>query len=270
MESLDDPDASDVVPDALRGSRYAAVSRRAFLTGMMGAGAGVAALSLLTACGNGDAEAFSSSSTIAKSTAKSTGPSSTSTTARATTAPPATTAAPVATTAAPTTAAPTKAAPTTAAPTTAAPTGATVRGELAVAFTYAASGGRVNNPYVAVWVENAAGELVDTIALWFLRGQKGTRWLPDLRRWYSVDGAQATIDTVSGATRTPGTYNLSWDLTDANGAAIRAGTYFLCIEGARERGPYSLVREQLTLGSGGVSAALPSNGEITNASVNVR
>ncbi len=256
------------VPETLHGSRFALVSRRAFLARMMGAGAGVAALAVgLAACGNDDAAVFATgttdgttSSTAARASSTTAPPASSSTIA--TTAPP-TTAAP--TTAAPTTAAPTTAPPETAAPTTAAARAAGLTGQATVQFSYTASGGgRINNPYVAVWIENADGALVHTVALWFLQSQKGMRWLPDLRRWNSVDGSQTTIDTVSGATRTPGDYSVSWNLTDDTGAPVPAGSYFVCIEAAREHGPYSLVRQSVALAPGRSAVDLAPNGELSN------
>ena len=51
------------------------------------------------------------------------------------------------------------------------------------------------------------------------------------------------------------------------GAAAAQGSYFLCIEAAREHGPYELIRETLTLGSKAFTQALTPNGELTKASV---
>jgi hypothetical protein len=137
---------------------------------------------------------------------------------------------------------------------------------MGVRFTYkvATSGGRVNNPYVAVWIEDTSGALVDTLGLWYLQSQKGTRWLNELRRWYSVDGS---TDTTSSATRTPGDYALVWDLKDSEGQTVAPGSYFVCIEAAREHGPYSLIRQSFTLGATPFKTDLPAQGELTNASI---
>lgn len=145
------------------------------------------------------------------------------------------------------------------------PTGA----ELAVDFTYAASssGGPVRNPYVAVWVEDAGGSLVATIALWFLRNQKGLRWLSDLRRWYAVDGSSDTIDTVSSATRTPGDYSVVWKGVSIDGTPVPQGDYYICIEAAREHGPYSLIRAPLTIAAVSFAQELAADGELSNATV---
>lgn len=156
--------------------------------------------------------------------------------------------------------------------TSATPTGApTAPGtQMLITFSYVAAGdglGRVRNPYVAVWVEDSDGELVDTISLWYLQTQKGARWLPDLRRWYAVDGGESTVDTISSATRTPGDYSLAWDATGLDGSSIEQGEYFVCIESAREHGPYSLIREPVVLNGEEFALELQDDGELTNATV---
>jgi len=125
----------------------------------------------------------------------------------------------------------------------------------------------VNNPYVAVWIEDSGGNLVNTLGLWYLQNQKGTRYLNELQRWSSVDGSSNTLDTVSSATRTPGDYALVWKLTDTAGKAVGAGSYFVCIEAAREHGPYSLIRQLFTLSSASFKTDLSTQGELTNATI---
>jgi len=225
-------------------SRYAEVTRRMFLRRAAQAAGALAVLPLISACGD-DSTVFATSTTLADAPtsagATTRGAESTSTT-----------------TLAPTT--------TTVAPGTSAVGAAT--DEIVIAFTYAAAGGgRVQNPYVAVWVEDANGELVATVALWFLQSQKGLRWLTDLRRWYSVDGSTTAIDTLSSATRTPGDYKVSWDMSDIDGGEAVAGEYYVCIEAAREHGPYSLIRQVVTLGAGMDTVQLADDGELTDASV---
>jgi len=164
------------------------------------------------------------------------------------------------------------AAPAVTAPTTSAAGGALPPdGELVVRFTYQAdsAGGRARNPYIAVWVEDDAGELVDTLALWYLQSRKGSQWLPDLIRWSSVDGSATTVSAVSGATRRPGDHSLAWDGTDITGSRAPQGEYFICIESAREHGPYSLIREALTLSGHAFTTALAADGELVNASVEI-
>jgi len=231
------------------------VSRRAFLA----RSAAVGGLLVLpaTACAPSDADVFASaSSTTTATTASGTGPPGT-------TAPSPT---PSTTTTRPGSSS-TTSTPTTAAATSGAsfPSGA----ELVVDFTFAASGGgRVNNPYIAVWVEDPAGDLVDTISLWYEAG-KGTRWLPDLRRWYAAsDGGNDA--TTSGATRVAGSYTVAWDGTDLDGRPVAAGDYVLHIEAAREHGPYELVTGELTLGDQPFRLTLTPSGELTAATAELR
>jgi hypothetical protein len=238
-------------------SRFEQVSRRAFMRRSMALGAVVLGAGALAACGKDDAEVFAADTTA--------------TGAETTAAAAATTAAPAAetTVAAETTAA---AAETTAAAATAGALPATA--QLAIDFTFAAadSGGRVHNPYVAVWIENEAEEMIDTVELWLMTG-KGERWWSHMTRWYELDQARVaaggvdTADTITSATKAAGTYSVLWDGTDYSGAKVAAGTYYVCLEASREKGPYELIREPLTLGTEGFTQALADNGELTGASV---
>ena len=234
--TADRPDDRD---HDLPGARLAAISRRAFLSRSLQAGTVAVGLgAVITACGsNGDKKAFSSDSpttaaTGATSTTSAGVDSSTSTTAKI-------------------------------------DSNATLEGSsTAVKFTYtpAATGGRVENPYIASWIENESGELVATLAIWFGQDQKGTRFLNELRRWYSVVGS-TSVDTVSGATRVPGDYSLNWNGTTWDGKPVAEGNYYVCIEAAREHGPYSLIRQSLTFGADAFTTDLADQGELSAASV---
>ncbi|MCP5035529.1 MAG: DUF2271 domain-containing protein, partial [Actinomycetia bacterium] len=138
-------------------------------------------------------------------------------------------------------------------------------GELLVSFTYQpSSSGQAKRPYVAVWVEDTDGNLVDTISLWFKQGAKGTKWLSDLTQWYGTSGGDDT--TMSGATRVAGDYTVSWDGTDADGNPIAAGEYVLNIESAREHGPTSFTSGTITISDDGFSASLEDDGELSGTS----
>ena len=229
-------------------SRYREVTRRLFLRRAAQAVGAAAVLPWLTSCG-GDAEVFATTTTVPGDEPQAQAAVSSST-------------------AAPTTTSTTTSTTTT----TATPdTGSVVAGEAVIAFSYVAAetSGRVLNPYVAVWIEDSGGELVNTVALWFLQSQKGLRWLDDLRRWYSVDGTDQTIDQISSATRTPGDYTVVWDLTDDQGLPVVSGEYYICIEAAREHGPYSLIREPVTLSPDLGSVELTDDGELQNAVISL-
>ncbi len=149
--------------------------------------------------------------------------------------------------------------------------------ELAIAFTFEVQGGggRINNPYVVVWVEDASGKLLRTVGLWFQRG-RGLRYLDQLSRWFEVDSARInsggvdTAESTSSPTRLPGAYSLAWDGTDDQGIPVPHGKYILFIEAARERGPYEIIQQQITIGPEGLKQALAANGELTKASIELR
>lgn len=137
-----------------------------------------------------------------------------------------------------------------------------------VAFSYIATGlGRVHSPYIAVWVENASGHLVRTVSLWYKSDER--KYLSDLRRWNGADG-RGTNAVMSGATRVPGSYTVAWDAIDSSGSPVPSGDYHLCIEAAREDGPYELIRHPITLDGTPFVQSMPDDGELTNATVEFR
>ncbi len=235
--------------------RYPAVSRRALLKGSLGLGAVVLIPGL--GCGGGDEETFAGASVTSPPTTAET------------------------TTQAPPSEAPSStASETSAAPeTTLAASGGTAlpaSGVMEITFTYSqAAGGKNEPPYIATWIEDADGELVNTVALWYEQSQKGPKWLKDLRRWNTVDedriqaGGSDVLDVVSSATRLPGAYTLAWDGSAIDGGAAPVGDYFVCIEAVRERGPYSLIRQAVTLDGAPISLSLADEGELVAASVTI-
>ena len=169
------------------------------------------------------------------------------------------------TSAAPTTTA--KATPTTsAAPSGAAwPSGA----KMTVNFTIAMSGGgRILNPYVAVWVTTAAGAYVKTLSLWWKSGGEGSRYLADMRAWYQASGGRDT--TGSGPTRGAGQYSVVWDGNDSKGQQVTQGAYKVWIECAREKGPYGVTSKDVTIGTSPFSTPMDPKGEITAATIDYK
>jgi hypothetical protein len=160
---------------------------------------------------------------------------------------------------------------TTQAPGTTAPSGGSstsatgisipASGQVAIDFTYAATGGgNAENPYIAVWVETATGEFVDTISLWYSSGEN-ERYLSDMRSWMSSSGG--TDRSMSGATRTAGSYSVVWDGKDASGQKMPQGEYLFFIECAREKGPYDVISQPLTIAAVPASASPSDKGEIS-------
>ncbi|MFC4454697.1 DUF2271 domain-containing protein [Deinococcus sonorensis] len=145
--------------------------------------------------------------------------------------------------------------------------------ELAVTFTTVDSGtGRYQRPYVAVWIEDAAGTPVRTLSIWMLSPPRGTRYLDELRRWYgeATDNPVLTNGTTSSPTRPAGTYTVTWDGKTDKGALVNQGDYYVCVESVREHGPYSLVRGKVTLASAPLTHKLPDDSELKGVSVELR
>lgn len=144
--------------------------------------------------------------------------------------------------------------------------------ELALDFTLTPpSGGRWNRPYLAVWFEDGAGRPVRTLSLWVQASGRGLRYVDHLTRWtQDTGGDMGLIQTVSSPTRNPGQYSLSWDGKNDKGQPVALGDYYLCIEYAREHGPYDLIREKVTLGRVPFKKALPGNPEVGGVSLEYR
>ena len=228
-------------------SRYRRVSRRAMLKGM---GAGAAAVGL-AACANNDAQVFAGA--VAE-------PVETTTTTTTTNPPTTSTAAET---------------PTTQPVERVFTDSPAVAGSMVISFTYTHGPvGKVEPPYVAVWVENAQGELLHTIALFFEQTRRGGRWLDHLDNWYAGDverinaGGADTARTISSATRPPGDYAVMWD-GFAQGVQLPQGDYFIAIEAAREDGPYSLIREPFQLTGALAQTQLPDDSELSGATVRI-
>ena len=139
--------------------------------------------------------------------------------------------------------------------------------EVQVNFTFATADERPRSPYIAVWIEDASGSLVQTVALWFRRNQ--SKYLNHLTRWYDAestllnDGGTDNLDAIAGATRAAGSYQVVWDGTDVDGRVVPKGNYVLCIEAAREDGPYGLATGPLTIGADDFTTTLADNGELS-------
>lgn len=151
------------------------------------------------------------------------------------------------------------------------------RFELAVDLEIAPQQGyRYHRPYVAVWVEDASGHTVRTLSLWVNTTGRGPRYIRELRRWFSAErdvedaGGPDLVATMSGATRLPGQYTVTWDGRDDRGNLVEQGTYRVFIEAAREHGTYQLMQQELTLGGKPLVADLSPNDEIGRARVEYR
>ncbi len=135
---------------------------------------------------------------------------------------------------------------------------------------------RYQRPYLAVWIEDKDGHPVRTLVLWVTATKHGSRWIPDLRRWYRNDQARrltADIDrlaTIARPTREPGKYEIIWDGKDDQGKPVGRGEYTLHIEAAREHGTYQSLRQAIRLDDRPFVEDLKGNIEIKSASVAYR
>lgn len=242
--------------------------RRLFLRRMLGTAGGLVVTAVAAACGANKSAAAGTASTAAP----------TATAAPATNGAVAITTAqlPAGTTLAPVpaaTTAPAGAATPAAAAAKAAAGGAfNAANEMAISFSFvadAAAGGRFHNPYVAVWIEDAAGAAVRSISLNYQIG-RGDKWLPTVTRWFRTAKPTAAVETISSATKVPGAYKLAWDGMNDKKQPVALGDYFICIEAAREKGPYQIVREQVSVGAAPFAKPLAAKGELQDVSVELR
>ncbi|PWS29083.1 DUF2271 domain-containing protein [Pedobacter yonginense] len=133
-------------------------------------------------------------------------------------------------------------------------------------------GMRVRRPFVAVWVENEAKTPVRNIALWYNK----PRWLPDLKSWTRSNGdefkkgADGKLSSTSSATRGPGKYSLAWDGKDDSGNLVKAGTYTVYIEVAREHGTYQILSQTMKFTGTAKKVELTPNTELASASLDYR
>lgn len=81
-------------------------------------------------------------------------------------------------------------------------------------------------PPLAIWVEDADGKCIKTLAVW---GK--VKYLGALRTWQrAVNKDKKFIESVSRATRPGGTHRLSWDGTDEQGRPVGPGSYTIRME----------------------------------------
>ena len=114
------------------------------------------------------------------------------------------------------------------------------------------------------------------MSLWVQTQGNGSRWHPDLKKWYQNDQVRKLVDdkdlvaTVARPTRPPGQYEVIWDGKDDNGKPVVAGAYTIHIEAAREHGTYQIIRKTLPIADKPFSEELKGNEEIKSASVALR
>lgn len=115
---------------------------------------------------------------------------------------------------------------------------------------------------MAVWIEDADGNFVKTLALY--HRANGDNWLQSLSNWYSSSGG---TDTTTSGTVPAGSYTTTWDGTDASGSRVEQGKYYVCVESVVEHGADSLARQEFSFGKTAFNTNLTPNGDISAAAV---
>lgn len=134
----------------------------------------------------------------------------------------------------------------------------TARAVISFTYTLLSGWGLVRDPHIAVWIEDAAGELVRTVSVKDMDG------VNSMDAWY---GALGSTETTSSSTKPAGSNNVEWDLTDDAGRRVDAGEYHVCIEASRDMGPYELVRQRVRFGRKPATHYLRASGELAAAVV---
>jgi thiamine biosynthesis lipoprotein len=143
--------------------------------------------------------------------------------------------------------------------------------ELSISFELNAITGNSHRPFAAVWVENESKQPVRNLALWYNK----TKWVPDLRNWYRINGEsfkanKETYASVTGATRSPGKYTIKWDGKDDKGNYVPQGKYTIMIESSKEHGTDEIIRQPMELKKVPKKVINAGNVEISNVTFEFR
>lgn len=103
-------------------------------------------------------------------------------------------------------------------------------------------------PYLSIWVSTQDQKLVRQLSL---QGQQA-RWYQELRNWWRRIGkpGELPLDSLAGATRKAGFYQLEWDGRDEQGKPVPSGEYLLHLEIAREHGEHEKLSLPLQFAAG--------------------
>ncbi len=98
-----------------------------------------------------------------------------------------------------------------------------------------AAGKPYRRPYVAVWIEDAAGRPIRTVTVW----GNNPKHIKELTTWWAFGSKDAALfQAVGKATRDGGSYTVSWDGMDDKGKPVPQGTYVVHVEVNREFGQH--------------------------------
>jgi FAD:protein FMN transferase len=122
---------------------------------------------------------------------------------------------------------------------------------------------RVRRPYVAVWAEDANGNLVRNIEAWANK----QKYLPDLDEWWKINGRSHSSISMTKPTRDPGRYRLVWNGLDDRGRPVPPGTYQIIVETNREHGNHYKRSTSVLCGPRPSSASLPGTPEFETVAI---
>ncbi|MGN6421721.1 MAG: DUF2271 domain-containing protein [Asticcacaulis sp.] len=130
-----------------------------------------------------------------------------------------------------------------------------------------ASVAEFHKPYVAGWIETAAGQPSGDLFVWYDQRKPnngGAKWLSDLRTWWRKSGRNLNlpVDGLSGATHAPGRQTLTLDTGATAFKNLKPGAYQLVVEAARENGGHSLVKLPFDWNGKAFSATGRTTGEL--------
>jgi thiamine biosynthesis lipoprotein len=127
---------------------------------------------------------------------------------------------------------------------------------------------RARRPYLAVWViDGTDWHPVRTLTVWYDK----YRYLHELDEWFATvfasnqGSGMQLLNTISSATRPPGSYTFQWDGKDDSGKLVRPGKYIVCIEAAREHGTHQLIKQDMIFNGTAQKINLPGGMEIASA-----
>ena len=143
--------------------------------------------------------------------------------------------------------------------------------ELSITFELNVIAGNSHRPFAAIWVENDSKKAVRNLALWYNK----TKWVPDLGKWYRINGERFQADkasyaSITGATRSPGKYTVKWDGKDDSGNFVPQGNYTIHIESSKEHGTDEIIRQPLELKKAAKKVTAAGNVEISNVTFEFR
>ena len=127
------------------------------------------------------------------------------------------------------------------------------------------SNGLAQPPYVVVWITNAAGAPVRTLAVM----GSDARFIDENFIWWRRVGRAMGrgIDAAAKPTRKAGRYSLIWDGRDDKGQPSPQGRYTVHIEASREHGGHGYQTFDIMLGAQAVSVESASADELGPATV---